>query len=79
MLHSKKKNHEKIISLLLLLTVSISCTDGFEEINTNKINQLLHKQLLPNVIFNIANSNVTNSYDFGDILAQYGGFMSTTN
>jgi hypothetical protein len=37
------------------------------------------KQLLPNVIFNIANSNVTNSYDFGDILAQYGGFMSTTN
>jgi hypothetical protein len=36
MLHSKKKYHEKIISLLLLLTVSISCTDGFEEINTNK-------------------------------------------
>jgi hypothetical protein len=32
------------------------------------------KKLLPNVIFNIANSNVTNSYDFGDILAQYGGF-----
>jgi hypothetical protein len=77
MLHSKKKKiMKKIISLLLLLTVSISCTDGFEEINTNKNQPTASqpKQLLPNVIFNIANSNVTNSYDFGDILAQYGGF-----
>jgi hypothetical protein len=50
MLHSKK-NHEKIISLLLLLTVSISCTDGFEEINTNKNQPTASQpQLLPNVI-----------------------------
>jgi hypothetical protein len=43
-----------------------------------KINQLLHNQAVAS-LFYIANSNVTNSYDFGDILAQYGGFWSTTN
>jgi hypothetical protein len=49
MLHSKKKNHEKN-HILLLLTVSISCTDGFEEINTNNQPTASAKQLLPNVI-----------------------------
>lgn len=76
MLHSKNNTMKKIIFFVLLLTISTSCTDSFEEINTNN-NQPTSsqpKQMLPNVIFNLANSNVTNSYDFGDILAQYGGF-----
>lgn len=66
---------KKFILFTLLLSVSISCTDGFEEINTNKNQPTASqpKQLLPNVIFNLANSNVTNSFNFGDILAQYGG------
>jgi hypothetical protein len=76
MLHSKKIIMKKIIAFIVLLTLSISCTDGFEEINTNKNQPTASqpKQMLPNVIFNLANSNVTNSYDFGDITAQYGGF-----
>lgn len=67
---------KKIILFALLLSAIISCTDGFEEINTNKNQPTASqpKQLLPNVIFNLANSNVTNSYDFGDVLAQYAGF-----
>lgn len=66
---------KKIILLIVLLNVSISCTDGFEEINTNKNQPTASqpKQLLPNIIFNIANINVSNSYNFGDIIAQYGG------
>tara|TARA_R110000868_G_scaffold44106_1_gene147690 strand:- start:551 stop:1978 length:1428 start_codon:yes stop_codon:yes gene_type:complete len=75
MLHSKKIIMKKIILFTLLLCVGISCTDGFEEINTNKNQPTASqpKQLLPNVIFKLANSNVSNSYDFGDIVAQYGG------
>ncbi|WP_369752527.1 SusD/RagB family nutrient-binding outer membrane lipoprotein [Flavobacterium sp. WC2409] len=66
---------KKIILFILLLSVSISCTDGFEEINTNKNQPTVSqpKQLLPNVIFNLANNNVSNSFNFGDIVAQYGG------
>lgn len=66
---------KKLILLLLLSGLSISCTDGYEEINTNKNQPTASqpKQLLPNVIFNLANSNVNNSFNFGDILAQYGG------
>ncbi|WP_369769730.1 SusD/RagB family nutrient-binding outer membrane lipoprotein [Flavobacterium sp. WC2416] len=66
---------KKIILFILLLSVSISCNDGFEEINTNKNQPTVSqpKQLLPNVIFNLANNNVSNSFNFGDIVAQYGG------
>jgi hypothetical protein len=66
---------KKFLFFTLLLSVCISCTDGFEEINTNKNQPTASqpKQLLPNVIFNLANTNVTNSYNFGDIVAQYGG------
>lgn len=66
---------KKFLILVLLLSASISCTDQFEEINTNK-NQptaAQPKTLLPNVIFNLANENVSNAFDFGDIVAQYGG------
>lgn len=66
---------KKIILLITLFTFSVSCTDGFEEINTNKNQPTTSqpKQLLPNIIFNLANSNVSDSYNFGDIVAQYGG------
>lgn len=66
---------KKFILLLLICGLSISCTDGFEEINTNKNQPTTSqpKQLLPNVIFNLANANVSNSFNFGDIVAQYGG------
>lgn len=66
---------KKIILFILLISVSISCTDQFEEINTNKNQPTASqpKQLLPNVIFNLANNNVSNSFNFGDIVAQYGG------
>ena len=75
MLHSKKIIMKKIILFILLISVSISCTDQFEEINTNKNQPTASqpKQLLPNVIFNLANNNVSNSFNFGDIVAQYGG------
>lgn len=66
---------KKFITLLLLCSFSISCTGDFEEINTNKNQPTVSqpKQLLPNVIFNLANTNVNNSFNFGDIVAQYGG------
>lgn len=75
MLHSKKNIMKKFITLLFFCGLSISCTDGFEEINTNKNQPTVSqpKQLLPNVIFNLANTNVNNSFNFGDIVAQYGG------
>ena len=66
---------KKILIFVLLLCVTISCTNQFEEINTNK-NQpttAQPKTMLPNVIFNLANENVSNAFDFGDVLAQYGG------
>ena len=66
---------KKIIIFVLLLSITISCTNQFEEINTNK-NQpdsAQPKAILPNVLFKLANSNVSYAYDFGDILAQYGG------
>ena len=60
---------------VLLLSLMVSCTDQFEEINTNKNQPTLAqpKTLLPNVIFNLANANVSNAFDFGDIVSQYGG------
>lgn len=75
MFHSKKTIMKKILIFVLLLCVSISCTDNFEEINTNKNQPTLAqpKTLLPNIIFNLANENVSNAFDFGDIVAQYGG------
>lgn len=66
---------KKILIFVSLLCVTVSCTNQFEEINTNK-NQptaAQPKMLLPNVLFNLANNNVLNSYDFGDIIAQYAG------
>jgi hypothetical protein len=75
MFHSKKTIMKKILIFVLLLCLTISCTDNFEEINTNKNQPTLAqpKTLLLNIIFNLANENVSNSFDFGDIVAQYGG------
>lgn len=66
---------KKIILLLLICGACFSCTDGFEEINTNKNQPTASqpKQMLPNIIFNLANTNVSNAFNFGDIVAQYGG------
>lgn len=65
----------KNIIYVLLLSLVVACTDQFEEINTNK-NQptaAQPKTLLPNIIFNLANANVSSAFDFGDIVSQYGG------
>jgi hypothetical protein len=76
MFHSKKNIMKKILIFVSLLCVTISCTNQFEEINTNKNQPSVAepKIILPNVLFNLANNSVINSYDFGDIIAQYGGF-----
>jgi hypothetical protein len=72
---------KKIVIIALLLGSTISCTNGFEEINTNhnQPNTADIKTMLPNVLFNLANNNVNDAYNFGDIVAQYGGNYQYTD
>ncbi len=61
------------IFLLALVLGGTSCTNNFEEINTN-FNQPLTVTgdlLLPTVLFNFADLSVNRSFGLGDIVAQY--------
>ncbi len=65
---------KKIIYLVVALIVFSACTEGFENINTNPNNpeEASENLLLPTVIFDVTNTMVNESYNFGDIIAQYG-------
>jgi hypothetical protein len=68
-------------ALFLVFSVFYSCTNNFEEINTNKNYpvEVNPENILPTAIFNIANSNVTNAYDLGEVVSQYGARYEYTN
>ncbi|WP_109832659.1 SusD/RagB family nutrient-binding outer membrane lipoprotein [Reichenbachiella versicolor] len=65
---------KRIICFLALATVFFSaCTDDFESINTNgnQPESVGSEFLLPTIIFDFANINVNEAYNFGDIISQY--------
>jgi hypothetical protein len=65
---------KSLIKILSLILIFSSCTKDFEELNTNHNSptDVSPQNLLPTVIFNIANSNVSTAYDFGEVISQYG-------
>lgn len=65
---------KKIIYVLLAIILISACTEDFDKINTNPNNPELATEelLLPAVIFDLANTMVNESYNFGDIISQYG-------
>ncbi|UII22848.1 SusD/RagB family nutrient-binding outer membrane lipoprotein [Fulvivirga ligni] len=64
---------KKIIIAAVIACAAFSCTNDFEEINTNNNEPIeaTPDYLLPTVIFNLADFSVNNSYGFGDIISQY--------
>lgn len=64
-----------VFSIIVLLSLSNACTDGFEDFNTNKNAPAKANAdlLLPTIIFDIANITVNQSYVFNDIVSQYAG------
>ncbi len=67
-----KKIHKFLILGLSAVFIAISCTDNFDEINTNpnQPDRLSDPSLLlPEIIWGIANRNWDNSFDRGSIVA----------
>ena len=65
---------KKLIYICIALLVFSACTEDFEGINTNPNNPEIASEalLLPTVIFDLTNTMVNESYNFGDIIGQYG-------
>ncbi|TCI94916.1 SusD/RagB family nutrient-binding outer membrane lipoprotein [Tenacibaculum sp. M341] len=65
---------KKIIYIVVALIVFSACTEDFTKINTNPNNPEVASEslLLPTVLFDLSNLMVNESYNFGDIISQYG-------
>ncbi|WP_062060859.1 SusD/RagB family nutrient-binding outer membrane lipoprotein [Aquimarina longa] len=64
---------KKIIYVLTLVLLS-SCTEGFEELNTNPNDPstVTEELVLPSILLDLSNITVNQTYAFGDIIGQYG-------
>ena len=65
---------KKLIYIIVIFTLFITCTNDFEEINTNNNNPITASEdlLLPTVLLDLANLTVNQTYLFGEITGQYG-------
>ncbi|MGI9526451.1 MAG: SusD/RagB family nutrient-binding outer membrane lipoprotein [Weeksellaceae bacterium] len=70
----------KILSIISL-SLLFSCTDNFEDINTDKNypTTVSTEYVLPTVLFNLADKVASTGYDMGEILPQYGGYYEYNN
>jgi hypothetical protein len=66
-----------LILIIAVLSLNLfSCTQDFEDINTNKNEPttVTGDLLLPTVIFNVSNLLIGQAYDLGEIISQYGAY-----
>lgn len=66
------KNINKFLAVIILSASLSSCTEGFEEINTNpnEVSEINPSSMLNPVIYNIASSNARKNYDITSQLMQ---------
>lgn len=71
---------KKIIFIISVLLLG-SCTDGFEDLNSNPNSpeSANESQLLPTILFDLSNITVDQSYEFGDVVSQYTGNYEFNN
>ena len=62
-----------LIYSIILLLVTVTCTNDFEEINTNNNNPVAASEelLLPTVLLDLSNLTVNETHYFGEIIGQY--------
>lgn len=62
-----------LIPMILLFSI-FGCTESFDEINSNPNNprQATENLLLPSVIFDLSNTLIAQTYNFGQVISQYG-------
>ncbi|MFV0248887.1 MAG: SusD/RagB family nutrient-binding outer membrane lipoprotein [Tenacibaculum sp.] len=73
---------KKLIYLLISLFVLNSCTNGFEELNTNPNEPEIIEaadQFLPSIIFDLSQITSSQAYHFTDIISQYAASYEFNN